>query len=125
MEKQMLDRKKIKLEFKLKTHQMGIYKITNTSNGKIFIRSSKNINASSNRFTFGQKIGMCLENELNEDFQKYGANSFKFEIVDILKVKNNPTFDSVKELKLLEEKWLNKLKPFNDNGYNKINKTTN
>lgn len=116
----MLDRKRIKLEYKEKVHPMGIYKITNKANGKIFIRKSKDIEATSNRFEFGKRIEKCFENELQEDFQKFGANKFKFETLEQLKIKNNPNFDKTKELTILENKWLTKLKPYNSIGYNKL-----
>lgn len=115
----MLDRKQIKREYKEKKHPMGIYKVTNKVNGKIFIRKSKDINASANRFEFGKRINKCLENELKEDFEKYGADNFCFEIEVELKEKNDPDFDAAKELERLEEEVIAKYSPYAANGYNR------
>ena len=89
----------------------GVYKITNTANGKFYVGSSKDIK---NRWIQHQ-------NELNEKkhgnahlqnaWDKYGSQSFKFEIIEECSIENQ--FER-------EQYYLNKLNPFDNNGYNII-----
>lgn len=49
----------------------------------------------------------------------YGTNKFVFEILEVVKVKDEPNIDLKDELTLLEQIWLEKLQPFGNQGYNK------
>lgn len=48
----------------------------------------------------------------------YGGASFVFEVLDVLKEKEEGYFDKKDELKKLEDKWIEKLLPFEERGYN-------
>ena len=41
-----------------------------------------------------------------------------FEVLETLEQKDDPVFDFRRELKKLEEKWLDKLQPYGERGYN-------
>ena len=41
-----------------------------------------------------------------------------FEILEVVKVKDDPNFNLCDELTLLEQIWLEELKPFGGRGYN-------
>lgn len=89
----------------------GVYKITCLSNDKIYIGSSRNI---SRRFCH-HKNSLRKEKHhnhyLQEDWNKYGEENFKFEILE--ECKEDERYD-------LEQKYLDLLRPFwyTDIGYN-------
>lgn len=91
--------------------KVGIYKITNKENGLIYIGSSKNINKRwkdhINQLSKSKHPNMYLQ----EDWDIYGKKSFEFSILEECKLENQ--FE-------LEQKYINKLKPFyrNNKGYN-------
>ncbi len=89
----------------------------NTTNGKILLGSSLNLEGPLNRHKFMLKIG----SHTNKTLQMIGTNwvpmSFVFEILEEIKTKEDPNFNLQDELTLLEMIWLEKLQPV-ENGYN-------
>lgn len=62
----------------------GIYKITNTTNNRIYIGSSKNV-----EYRFVQHLSQLMANthhsyKLQSDFNKYGISAFSFNILEIV-----------------------------------------
>jgi len=89
----------------------GIYKITNKTNNKIYIGSSKNI------FKRWESHISDLLNKnhhsykLQNDFNKYGINEFTFEIVELLDFKDS--------LLNKEQYWIDTTESYEDSiGYN-------
>ena len=71
-----------------KDYKIGIYKITNLVNGKIYIGSSINI---TNRFKSHLKLlksKIHHSNHLQNAFNEYGIDNFKFERIENVKDKN-------------------------------------
>jgi hypothetical protein len=60
-----------------------------------------------------------MNKDLQEDFNKIGLDNFTFEIIDLLEPKEDTKMDYTDDLKMLEEIWIDKLQPFDENGYNK------
>lgn len=63
----------------------GIYKITNTENGKIYIGQATNLKkrfrSHRDHLKAGTHVNKCLQN----DFNTYGANAFKMEVIEYTK----------------------------------------
>ncbi len=116
----MTNKSEIKKNYKQALPPMGIYQVKNLVNNKILIGSSKNLPGRINRFKFGLKYGTESNKELNEDYKKYGEENFSFDVIDELKPKDDPVYDYTEDLKVLEEMWIEKLQPFNERGYNKV-----
>ena len=55
---------------------------------------------------------------LQRDWDQAGAAAFAVEILEAVDVRDEPGFDLDGELALLEEIWLDKLRSFDDRGYN-------
>ena len=55
---------------------------------------------------------------LQKDRNEFGADKFIFEILEVVKVKDDPNFNLNDELTLLEHIWIEKLQPFGERGYN-------
>ena len=90
--------------------KIGIYKITNTANGKFYIGSSVNIERRWNEHKRELKNNRHHSILLQRAFLKYGEDSFSFEIIENTDEKN---------LLKREQYYLDKLKPYEKNiGYN-------
>src|SRR6267142_6702830 len=90
--------------------ECGVYKIVNTVNGRVYVGSSLYFPErwrSHKRDLISCRHHNCY---LQEDWVKYGEESFVFEMVELC---------SPEELLKNEELWINKLESgFNQNGYN-------
>ena len=112
------DKSEIKKNYKISLTPMGVYQIKNLVTGKIFIGSSKNLQARINRHKFELKFGSEAIKDLQEDYNKYGEQNFSFEIIDELKPKEEPGINYKEDIAVLEQLWLEKLQPFDEKGYN-------
>lgn len=111
-------KRQLKQQYKEEPKRAGIFLITNTANGKVFLGSSKNLNGPLNKHQFALKYGGHMNASLQADWKKFGPNAFKFEIVDEVEVKDDPGFSLNEELELLEQAWLEKTQPVGERGYN-------
>jgi len=117
----MMDRRsELKLEYKNRPQNIGIYQVKNEINGKILIGSSLHLDKAFNRLIFGLNYGDIHQNkELMKDWQEYGQENFSFQILDQLKPSEDPLYDYRDDLETLEVLWLEKLQPYDEKGYNK------
>lgn len=91
--------------------ECGVYKIINIINDKIYIGSASNIRISEQQYNNDLKNRSHPNRLLQEDIIEYGEANFKFEVIEIVKDKDN----------LLErcQFWLDKFKSYDsDLGYN-------
>lgn len=116
-EEHMDRRKEIILQYKQTKTEAGVYQIKNTANGKALVLAAINL-TSRNGKLFELKIGSSHFKKLQEDWNKFGEKAFVVEVLEVLKENEEPGFDKREELKKLETRWLNKLQPFGDKGYN-------
>lgn len=116
----MMDRRnELKQEYKNRPRNIGVYKVENKKNGKIFIGSSLNVDKVFNRLQFSLSNGdIHLNKDLLKDWQEYGENNFSFEILDQLKSNEDPEYDYQEDLETLEALWIEKLQPYDEKGYN-------
>ena len=114
-----MDRKAKIKEYKDTPRSMGVFRITNKVNGKIFIGSSSNLPAILNRFKTELKLGSCRNFSLQADWKEFGPEAFVFEELEILEPLDDPNYDPAEDLRFLEELWIEKLKTNGENGYNK------
>jgi group I intron endonuclease len=117
----MKTKQDLKREYKERAKPAGVFQIKNTSNGKVFLGSSLNLEGPLNRHKFALTMGQHRNAVLQKEWNEYGAGRFVFEILEVIKVKDDPNFSIVDELTLLEQIWLEKLQPFGDRGYNTDN----
>lgn len=114
----MQSRRDIKREYKERKKSAGIFQVKNTVNGKVLLGSSLNLDGPLNSHRFMLTIGKHRNEMLQKKWNEYGADKFVFDILEVVKVKDDPTFNERDELTLLEEIWLEKLQPFGERGYN-------
>jgi group I intron endonuclease len=110
-------RKKLNREYVERVKPAGIYQVKNITSGKMLLGSSLNLEGPLNRHKFMLKIGSHTNKALQKDWNELGTESFVFEILEEVKMKDDPNFNLQDELTLLEMIWLEKLQPV-ENGYN-------
>lgn len=111
-------RQDIKREYKERKKPAGIFQVKNIANGKVLLGSSLNLEGPLNSHKFMLKIGSHRNPSLQKDWNEYGPDKFVFEILEVVKVKDDPDFNLEDELTLLEQIWIEKLQPFGEKGYN-------
>lgn len=94
----------------------GVYQIRNDRNGKIFITSGRNISKLKG-VKFELNFGNYKNKALQEEWKQYGEEAFVFEILESFKEDENAV-GITRTLKKLERKWIEKLQPFGEKGYN-------
>ena len=114
----MKTREELKREYKERPKPAGVFQIKNTANGKVFLGSSLNLEGPLNRHKFALTMGLHANAALQREWNEFGAGRFVFEILEVVKVKDDPDFNLVDELTLIEQIWLEKLQPFGEKGYN-------
>jgi group I intron endonuclease len=114
-----MNRKDIVSRYKQTLPPMGIYRIKNLKNGKLFIGSAMDLRGRINRCKFQLELGSHPNRDLQRDFTEIGSKAFSFEVLDYLEPKMDSDCDHAKELGMLEQMWLEKLQPFGEKGYNK------
>ena len=111
--------RELKDEYKKMKFRMGVFRIRNLKNGKIFIGSSPDLDAAWNSQRFQLEAGLHSSEELQNDWVVYGPESFVYEIIDELEQDDDLSTDYSRELKALEELVIEELQPFGDKGYNR------
>lgn len=111
-------RKDLIRAYKERPKPAGVFQIKNTVNGKVLLGSSLNLDGVLNQHRFMLSHGSHWVATIQKDWKLHGAEAFVFEILEVVKVKEDPSFNLNDELALLEELWLEKLSPFGDRGYN-------
>jgi len=118
----MKSKQDIKREYKERKKTAGVFQVKNIANGKVLLGSSLNLEGPLNAHKFLLTIGRHLNEALQREWNEYGSDKFVFEILEVVKVKDDPNFNLSDELTLLEEIWLERLQPFGERGYNKDSK---
>lgn len=95
----------------------GVFLIKNNVNGKMFVDSTRNLKTI-NGLKFSLETRVFNNKQLQLDWKYYGKDAFTIEVLEELKKEDSPYFNEKEALKKLEEKWLAKLKPFGEIGYN-------
>ena len=111
-------RKELIREYKERKIPSGVFQIRNSVNGKVLLGSSLNLEGKLNRHRFQLMAGAHPNQNLQKEWIEYGPEKFQFEILEVVKVKDDPDFNLEDELTLLEQIWLEKLNPFGEKGYN-------
>lgn len=115
-----MDRRKTLIrEYKENPPPAGIFRITNTANGKILIGKGINVQGKMNSNLTQLQFKAHRNKALQEDWNRYGAKMFTFEVLDYLERDAAHPERQSEELSALEELWLDRLQPYGDKGYNR------
>lgn len=114
----MKTRKDLKQAYRERPKQAGVFQIKNSVTGKLLLGSSLNLDGPLNRHKFQLSLGKHPNKALQDDWNTYGPDVWLFEILEVVKVTDDPYFKLSDELALLEQIWLEQLQPFGERGYN-------
>ncbi|APU59637.1 GIY-YIG nuclease family protein [Clostridium botulinum] len=103
----------------LKTY-MGVIKITNNVNGKIYIDSCPNLKNQWLTLQIQLTMGKHNKSQLIKDWKEFGSEAFTYEVLE--EKEADDVTDMKWELKKMKKSWLQKLEPYGERGYNKLSK---
>jgi predicted nucleotidyltransferase len=112
-----LKRKELLEQFKQIKTYMGVVKITNKVNGKIYVVSYPNLKNKWLSIQGQLNSKMHINSSLQQDWNDLGPQSFDYEVLE--EKSTEDISDVAWEHKQMEKVWLNKLQPYGDRGYNK------
>ncbi len=116
----MSDHRDLKREYKNNPPPMGIYRIRNTANGKIYLGASTNLPGALNSSRFQLRMGSFLANrELQDDYRKFGADAFEFTVLETLKPLDDPARNPRDDLNALLGMLMEQLEPYGEKGYHR------
>ncbi len=116
--------RELKRLYKETKQTAGVFQIKNAQNQKILVGSSMNLK-SMNGQQFQLEMGSHPNKQLQQEWNKFGKDAFVFEVLEVLELKEEEYVSPREALKKLEEKWLEKLKPFGERGYHHLPSSTN
>lgn len=99
-----------------KLRTMGVYRITNHINGKVFLDGSANLDGAIARDRLWLARGGHLNHQLQKEWQEFGPEAFTFEVLETLTPTDDPR-DYAGEVALLLAAWVAQLEPFGEKGY--------
>lgn len=112
-----MTRKALTNEYKSQRHPMGVFQIRNTVNGKVYVDTSLNLDKIWNRHHFELNFGSHRNTDLQREWKEFGEQAFVFEILSEIDHKEGQNPDYGKELKALEELYMDELQPYGERGY--------
>ncbi|NEX64850.1 GIY-YIG nuclease family protein [Noviherbaspirillum galbum] len=82
---------------------MGIYIIRDKETGDVLVASSRNVHGAMNRAQFELRLRSHANKALQAEWNRSGPGRFDFEIVELLKEREDSNFDYLEELRTLEQ----------------------
>lgn len=113
-----VDRKEeLKRQYKESKPEAGIYQIRNTRNQKALVVATPNLKTINGK-RFELQMGSFNNAALQQEWKEFGEEAFVFEVLEVLEKKEDEFLDVKDALKKMEAKWLEKLQPYGERGYN-------
>ena len=104
-----MDKSAMKKIYKQAKQPMGVYKIRNSQNDKVYIGFATDLQARFNRHRAELKFGNHRNSELQKIWNSSGESAFDFEILDVLDHEESVQVNIDEELCVLAEIWIQKL----------------
>jgi hypothetical protein len=82
---------------------MGVYIIRDKETGGVLVGSSRNVHGAINRAQFELRLNSHSDKALQAEWNGSGPERFEFQVIDLLKKKEDSGFDYVAELRELEQ----------------------
>lgn len=109
-----MDKSEIKRAYKQTKQHLGVYRIRNSQNDKVFVGFASDLEARFNRHKAELKFGNHRNKELQTIWNLYGESALEFEILDVLDQKEGTKASPDEELQVLTEMWIQNLKKTGD-----------
>ena len=111
-------RKELLEQYKQVKTYMGVVKITNQANGKIYVEGYPNLKNKWMTIKAQLEMGRFANLQLQSDWKRLGGGAFSYE--ELERKEADEVADVRWELKQMKKLWLEKLQPYGDRGYNKL-----
>ncbi|MGE5479491.1 MAG: GIY-YIG nuclease family protein [Chloroflexota bacterium] len=118
----MIDKKRLKEEYKRMIPPMGVFMIKNKNSGLVFLGSSLNLKSVLDKHKMLLSAKMHMNSRLQRDWNESGAEAFEFAIAETLEPKDDPDYNYSEDLSILEMLWIDKYRPIDEKLYNKSEK---
>jgi hypothetical protein len=103
-------RKELKQRYEQRKIVGGVYLIKNTQSGKSLLEAATDLRGSRNRFDFAQKTGSCVDMRIQQEWKKWGADAFVFEVLEEHEKGNSQTMEEFQsDISVLKDLWGEKL----------------
>ena len=99
----MKTKKELKDEYKQMEFPMGVFQVKCMANQKSLIDNSTDMESKWKRHKMELKFGNHRNKDLQNDWNKYGADNFGFEVLSELKKNEEENMNYNKELKTLQD----------------------
>ncbi len=116
----MKSKKELQEAYKQMKFRMGVFQIRNTVNNKVFVEGSVNLEAIWNRHRSSLRFGGHTVEELQKDWNELGEDKFVYEVLSEIDPEDTTIKDHRKEVKKLEDMFIEELQPFGEKGYNRV-----
>lgn len=98
---------------------IGVYQVTNTANGKLFIDSCNNLKNRWLTLRLMLEDGRHPNRAFQTEWTEAGADAFVYEVLEETEIEADlPPREKTQQLKEMKEKWLAEKQPFGARGYN-------
>ena len=84
---------------------MGIYAIRDRASGHLLLGASRNVHAALNRARFELRMGKHADRVLQAGFNRSGVDGLAFEVLELVKEREDADFDYAGELKALAQTY--------------------
>jgi hypothetical protein len=114
-------RKQLLRQYKDNPPLAGVYQIRNLVNGKVYVSSAPSVNGKLNSQRFMLQADGHVNRALQADWAAQKPEDFVLGVLEYLKP-SSPDISPMtvrQELAELEKRWLDKIQPYGDRGYNK------
>jgi hypothetical protein len=82
---------------------MGIYAVRDRASGHLLLGASRNVHAALNRARFELRMGKHADRVLQAEWNRSGVDGLSFEVLELVKERENAEYDYASELKALEQ----------------------
>lgn len=106
-----LSKRSLSRQYKDAPPRGGVYVIRNLAEPhRLYLGASPNPDGAINRDRFELKLESHRHARLMDDWTRCGGDSFRFEIIDTVKPRDDPSFDPKAELATLLALWTEELR---------------
>jgi hypothetical protein len=84
---------------------MGIYAVRDRVSGHLLLGASRNVHAALNRVRFELRMGKHADHLLQAAWNRSGVDGLAFEVLELVKEREDADFDYGSELKALEQMY--------------------
>lgn len=112
-------KKEMQAQYKQQKITMGVVRIRNEENGKIFVCGYPNLHNQWQALQARLDSGIFASGALVRDWQAYGPGAFTYEVLQEAEQPEGTTEEMRQQLRKMEREWLELLEPYDEKGYNR------